>query len=717
MSASSYRPLSLIIGTSTKTNYLTPNSVSLYNSLDSRGTLSFQLRMPTSIDLPEVGQPVYLAAGTSNVYTTMAGAMNSTFGGELYSTGTGYGWINGKSSGYWEKRIDGPSGAAYLTANTLKFVNAATSSNQILEAQQARFGYWSSNAIPIEPYTNYRVSVNSSIALSALNGGYTRMAIYTGSASTMGVAAAVTDSTTLTGSVTLTTDFYNSTNRYMDVRLGLIYGAGTVAFSGLTLEKITQPYIFGGQLDSFKITQFPFTSYRQLDCETVDFSQMVGKRVVYKSYLSSGLGGYTLTNTSETYTGDGVTRAWALTYPTASSVDPTITLNGLACDTTAYGGTSTHGYYYTPSSNFILGNTSNSAPATTDSLKVVYKAQVPTAVYDSDIIQDIGTNFLDGECIDARTCITKTASVSDINFNYIPADSALNTLSKISGNSWYVDPWRRIHYTAPADIDAPFNITSTTANYRELTVKHTRDRFRDRQYILGSYVSQMTTESFPGDGYTRTWTVSKPIQDTPMVKIDGYSVPVGVYGVATSTMAAYWNKATNQITTNSTNTALASTDWITIQYPGLVPAVGKTTLLSMIAARAEVESNSGIYENVDASHQFFEEDGLYNYGYSLIERYAAHTDNVTFETDYDGLAVGMRIHISLSDSYGLSDYYLITAISARDVDRRTMRYKVTCVSGYPTGSWFQYFQSILTDKQKSYGEEYENLTPIINDVP
>jgi len=643
----------------------------------------------------------------------MAGARNSTFGGELYSTGTGTGWIQGKSSCYWEKRIDGSvGGAVYLTTGTLKFVNAATSTTQVLEASQTRYGYWSSNAIPIEPYTQYRVSVNSSINLTDLNGGYTRMVIYTGAASTMSAAVTLIDTTTLTGSLTYTTDFTNTTNRYMDVRFGLIYGKGTVAFSNLLLEKITLPYIFGGSLDDYKMTLFPFTSYMQFDCNAVDFSQMTDKRLVYYSYKSSGLGDYTLVNTSETFTGDGVTRSWALTYPVASSVDPTITLNTLACDTTAFGGTSTHGYYYTPSSNFILGNTSNSAPATTDSLKVVYKAQVGAAMYDSDIIQHMNENFLDGEIMDGKTCVSRTTAITEVNYNYVPVSNALTVLSNITGNSWYVDPWRRIHYFEPTEIHSPWDITSTSANYRNLSVKHTREKFRDRQYVLGSYTREMSTESFKGDGYTRTWTLSKAVQDTPMVKIDGYSVSVGVAGVATSTMAAYWNKETNQVFTNSSNTALASTDWITVQYPALVPAVGKTTYTTMIASRKEVESNSGIYENADASNAFYTEDGISYYGRSLIEKYAAHTDNVTFETDMDGLTVGMSIWVSLSDNYGISDHFLITSISARDVDRRTMRYKVTAVSGYSLGGWITFYRSLLTDKTKRYGEPFENLKEI-----
>jgi len=713
MSASSYRPLSLVVAASTKTDYLTPNSLRLYDDLDSRSSLSFQLRMPTSVFGNPVGYPVYLAAGTSNVYTTMAGIRNPTFDGELYSTTIGSDWFQGLSSCYWRKRIDGLGGSAYLTTNTMKFVNVATSSNQILEGYQNLYGTYSSNAIPIEPYTDYRVSVNSSINLSALNRGYTRMVIYTGASSTMSAIATLTDTTTLVGDITLTTNFSNTTDRYMDIRLGLIYGKGTVAFSGLTLEKITPPYIFGGIVDNFKATVYPFTSYMQLDCNAVDFSVMVGKRVAYYSYKSSGLGDYTLVNTSETFTGDGVTRAWALTYPTASSVDPTITLNGLACDTTAFGGTSTHGYYYTPSSNFILGNTSNSAPATTDSLKVVYKAQVGTTMYASDIIKHINETFLDGEVIDAETCVETGPAISELNANYTPVDNVFNSISNMTGYSWYVDPWRRIHYFSSTNAStAPFDITSTSNNWRDLTVSQGLGQYRTRQHILGSYASVVTTESFKGDGYTRTWTLSKPVQDTPMVKVDGYTVSLGVAGVATSTQAAYWNKATNQVFTNSTNSALASTDWITVQYNGLVPGVATVESSFAISVNAGRESGSGIREVVEQTpNRLFTNAATISYANAVLERYGGLPRTITFETDMDGLAPGMIISFDLPQhaieaAFGL---HQITSISARDVDRRTMRYKVTAMSGY-NPQWIKYFKSLLTEKSVSNGVPYENLT-------
>jgi hypothetical protein len=526
--------LELVIGTSTKTQYLTPNTVNLYDNLDARTALSFQLRMPSSDTRPVVGQPVYLLSGTS--------------------------------------------------------------------------------------------------------------------------------------------------------------------------------YAFGGTLDNYAETVLnplgSTTPYLTLNCNSVDFTQMVGKRLVYKSYTSTGLGDYDLVPTTESFTGDGVTRTWALAYPT--STDPTVTVNGFAASVAPVGSASTFGYYYTGSSNILLANTSNSAPASTDTLSVVYSAMVGKAAYDYQIIKDIADNFFDGEGIDAETYVSTGVRVPELNFNFAPGNEAINTLCKVTGRSWYIDSTKALHYFARSDNPAPFDITSTSDNWRSLTVRRSREKYRNKEYVLNSFGNLPTTESFAGDGKTRTFSLASPCYGKPVITLNGYNCDVSDLS-GSSTHGYYYSLESNIITSNSTNNAIASTDTLAVQYLGLYPVVAVAVDGEEVAVRAAIEGNSGVYEEAETGNKTYVSTHAIEYGNSILEKYGKPLEQIEFETDTDGLKSGQIIKITVSAN-DLDDYYYIISVTARDISMATLRYKVVAVSGTDRGGWVSFFRSLISDVNQVYTEPYVNLT-------
>jgi hypothetical protein len=489
----------------------------------------------------------------------------------------------------------------------------------------------------------------------------------------------------------------------------ILNSSGSVYFDYIKLEKERPNYVFGGTLDNYSETCFPFTSKLQLDCNAVDFTQMLGKRLVYKSYVSTGLGEYDNVATTESFTGDGLTRTWQLAYPTTDT--PTVTVNGFAASVAAVGAASTYGYYYTPSSYLILANTSNNAPASTDTISVIYTAIVGKAAWDSDIIRDINENFFDGEGINCSSTgyVMDGVRISELNFNYVPGNEAINTICDISGYNWYIDVDKKLHYFPRTENPAPFNINSTSNNWRSLTVRRSRDKYRNKQYILGSYGALPFNESFAGDGYTKTWTVTYPVYDTPTITINGYVATVGVLNVSASTFGYYWSKESRAITANSTNSALASTDNIKIAYHGLYPVVAVADDGTEINTRKAIEGGSGIYEEVVTSNKSYINAAAVTYGEGILSKYGKELEEVRFETDVDGLQSGQLIEIQIPNN-DLNDYYYITQVTAKDVNLATMRYKVTAVSGTDREGWIAFFRSLVANAGGVSTEPYVNLT-------
>lgn len=697
--------LELVIGSSIHTTHLTPGSINFNDQLDARTALSFQLIMPATDTRPTVGQEVYLEAGADYTYFPKSGIGNEDFDGSTAHTGTaGYTWLDD----YWNAYANTTEGTVAIDSNKLTFTNSTAGGGSLYSVAQARLGTWSSNAIPLDADTNYRIAVDINSALSTVNGYGALAKLYAGVSSSMVAIGNLGSYVLGTKTTTVTRDYATTSSMFMDIYLSLYAAPGTVSFSNLALESYEKNRVFGGTLDNFTETCYPMTNTVQLYCQCVDYTQMTGKRLVYKSYPSSGIGDYDSIATTESFTGDGSNRAFVLSYPLTT--DPTVTVNGIGASVGVKGtATSTKGYYYTPSSYLILSNTSNSALATTDTLGVVYTAIVGLPAYDADIINDINTNFLDSEGIDTTTFVSTGMRIPEIHFNYTPANEAINRVAEAAGRSWYIDPWKRLHYFARTENPAPFDITSTSDNWRSLTVTHNRDKYRNKQYVLNANGYAMKTESVYGDGKTRAFTLASPVYATPAITLNGvYTADVGVYGVATSTVGYLWQKESNFITSCATNSALASTDWLTVNYMGLNPIVAVSMDGEEIATRAAIESNSGKYEESISNNVSYTAGAALEFGNSILSKYGKPLEVISFETDSDGLAAGQLIKVVVPNN-NLDGLYLITNVTARDVGMQIMRYRATAVSGVDRGGWVSFFRSLVNNGNLAYTEPYDNL--------
>src|SRR5690606_21763127 len=132
-------------------------------------------------------------------------------------------------------------------------------------------------------------------------------------------------------------------------------------------------------------------------------------------------------------------------------------------------------------------------------------------------------------------------------FNYNTVNSAFNEISEQTGFSWFIDADKDVHFFSRETNVAPFAITTTSGNSRNLSVKRSKDRIRNVQYIRGGReASDPRTELFVGDGTRKTFTVSLPIASVPTVTVDGIPQTVGIRGLE-GDRDWYWNKEQNEV--------------------------------------------------------------------------------------------------------------------------------------------------------------------------
>jgi len=68
-------------------------------------------------------------------------------------------------------------------------------------------------------------------------------------------------------------------------------------------------------------------------------------------------------------------------------------------------------------------------------------------------------------------------------FNYVPASQAFDDIAELAGYIWYIDYEKRLHFTPKDRNAAPFGLTETSQNWRNLKVSESRDLYRNRQIV------------------------------------------------------------------------------------------------------------------------------------------------------------------------------------------------------------------------------------------
>jgi hypothetical protein len=67
-------------------------------------------------------------------------------------------------------------------------------------------------------------------------------------------------------------------------------------------------------------------------------------------------------------------------------------------------------------------------------------------------------------------------AIEKLVFNYIPASQAFDDIAELVGYIWYIDYEKRLHFTPKDRNAAPFGLTETSQNWRNLKITESRER-------------------------------------------------------------------------------------------------------------------------------------------------------------------------------------------------------------------------------------------------
>lgn len=367
-----------------------------------------------------------------------------------------------------------------------------------------------------------------------------------------------------------------------------------------------------------------------------------------------------------------------------------------------------------------------------------------TSVY--TVIQDIVTNFLNGEGITTGG-VPSDGSLGTLGaalpLNFAPVRQAFDQIASLSGTVWWIDAFGVLHFASFASFPAaPFNLTETSQNWRNLTLTQTTTDYYNKLYAVsnlnilpgsgaggGGGAGAGNTESFtwtPDTNGIQTITnqsgirvataiiCSTPIGAVSSLTVNGVAqtvVDFGSYnGQSANPPDLLWffaGPATGSPAQFVSPTVLPSGgDAIVIKYTPASALGGSlaqygTALNPINPQGASLGTcGSGVYEGVIQVKDISKQADLNAIALAELNRIGGIPNIVDYETDFPGLAPGQTQNINIPAAGAANLTCLITEVSGRYIPPTlnhggSFRWTVKARTNLDPGNWVKWYERLI----------------------
>lgn len=346
----------------------------------------------------------------------------------------------------------------------------------------------------------------------------------------------------------------------------------------------------------------------------------------------------------------------------------------------------------------------------------------PEPSFLTDIVSYIVENFLaaDGFTYDSSDG-DPGINLGPVLFNWVTIQAAFNTLSSSTGWDFKVDEFQVIRFFATSVSAAPFNVSEGDGNvYAEsLGVEYLRSTYRNRQGVVSpSQQGQLWADIFsasqpgpfpnfpqPPDGIRKTFLQLYGFTSIPIVTVNGGPQIVAqlLSAGGFAPMPFDWYIIQPQpgfpsygLFQNGSHAALGSGDVLEIEYQTPIGTILWLQNNSQIAARAAIEGNTGVYEDVEQAPSTTDPAAIAVYCAGLLARYS---DGIPFQVTYSSRtqkpAFSGQSQSIVTANPPLNFTGAISQVTWQDVDGQFMQLGITVQSGKYLGNYTQFFAALV----------------------
>ena len=302
------------------------------------------------------------------------------------------------------------------------------------------------------------------------------------------------------------------------------------------------------------------------------------------------------------------------------------------------------------------------------------------------IVADLISNFADNEGIGTSN-VDLGAVLDAVTFDAdLTVADAIGQLATLSNFVWWIDEDRELFFKPRSFATAPFSISTSSANYRSLTVRRTReDKTNAAAYRVPWSQIAVTEESFTGDGTTRTFTLANRLGQIVGMAVNGQDVEFGQW-LSEADKSYYWEYASTRIRQDVDVDVLTTGDTLTVRYQRLGADIVRVEDAANISATVTQEGGgSGRY--VSYAEREVGQVQAYNEALAVINAKKAAIVEVEYETDeeVEPLCITLRpgqLQTIANAARGVSSgSYLINEVAISDVAGQWLRFRVRAIDG------------------------------------
>lgn len=295
---------------------------------------------------------------------------------------------------------------------------------------------------------------------------------------------------------------------------------------------------------------------------------------------------------------------------------------------------------------------------------------------DKAIIEDIISTYCSGFGI-TTTDVISTVTIDQISFNYIQPTQALRKIADLTGNNWYIDYSKGLHYFPLTTNAAPFDIDSGENEYFELAIKKDATQIKNRVYVRGgTYLSDTFTYEEKGDAKKRVFVLPDKPHDITLA-INGVSKTIGIKNIDLSGFDAYVNFQEKYVELDSGVSTPGTGDTLTFTYKYDVPILIAQENTSSIMTHGVKEF--AIFDKSITTTQAARDRAL-----AELTDYANNIIEGSFKTYTAGFFSGQYVNINLTE-YDINADYIVTKVNAVSYGAGNYVYTISIASAKTLG--------------------------------
>jgi hypothetical protein len=301
------------------------------------------------------------------------------------------------------------------------------------------------------------------------------------------------------------------------------------------------------------------------------------------------------------------------------------------------------------------------------------------------IVADLHAKYLADEGVIIGLIEGGDITIREMVINYARVTEALDRLAELCDYVWWIDQHKRLYFVSRTSVPAPWDYVFSQSVAAPSVTEH-NSKYRNRQYIKGSAATGTQTETFTGDGETKSWALGYPLNNVPTVTVDGAPASVGIKGLD-SGKSFYWSKGDSILTSD---VAPAVGVVVSVFYIGQYPAIILSVDSAAVTARAQVEGSTGMVDDVADESGTTDIEALYQIGSAKLTRYCRDARTYRYQTEIPGLFPGQVQHI-YDELLGVDQDMLIESVRGT---RRggVWEWEILCTEGPEQGSWTKLFE-------------------------